>query len=93
MEDTSCQARIRRIQRSIIIDQNGAVIKKGDGDMKGTGFKDKNGVEINIGVQVIHQGDKYDVDVNPFNGLPVIDNDCGQCRLSDVHEECEIINA
>lgn len=58
--------------------------------MNGTVYNDKNGKEICVGNTVMFKGDEYEVNINPFNQLPVIDNDCGQCNLSEVHSECEI---
>ena len=56
-----------------------------------TGYKDKHGKDIHNGENVVYQGDVYEVYENPFTQRFVIDNDCGQCELSDVHNECEII--
>lgn len=56
-----------------------------------TGFKDKNGKEIRIGDYVKYNDEIFDVYENPFTKRVVIDNDYGQCWLSDAYNECEIV--
>ena len=52
---------------------------------------DKNGKQIYVGSQVLYKGEKFDVDVNPFNSRVVIDNDNGQEYLAYIHLDCEVI--
>ena len=55
-------------------------------------IKDKNGVEIKEGDEVIYKGDYYEVIKNDFNGRLAIDNDYGQCFLENIAiKECEVI--
>ena len=60
--------------------------------MNTTSYKDKNGNVISIGDEVMLNGFKYEVTINPFNQRIVIDGDVGQENLLMVHEQCELIN-
>jgi energy-converting hydrogenase A subunit M len=56
-----------------------------------TDYKDKEGKLIRIGDFVEYKDEIYNVYENPFNKRVVLDNDYGQCWLSDVHNDCKVI--
>jgi hypothetical protein len=56
-----------------------------------TDYKDKEGKVIRIGDFVKYKEEIFNVYENPFSKRAAIDNDYGQCWLSDVHSDCEII--
>lgn len=60
--------------------------------MERTIINDKNGTAIHVGNQVLFKDELYNVEVNSFNGRLVIDNECGQEYLIDVHTECELVS-
>ena len=59
--------------------------------MNETGLKDKYGLEIRLGDEVLLEGLRFDVIVNDFSKRIVIDGETGQAPLIDVHEKCEVI--
>ena len=61
--------------------------------MSKVNYKDINGKEIEVGNQVLLEGDVYDIIVNPFNSKVVVDNECGQENLENVHTKCQVIQS
>lgn len=58
-----------------------------------TGLPDKNGEKIFIGDLVKFEGidELYEVIINDFTQIPVVDSDRGQIELYKCHKEIEVI--
>lgn len=59
-----------------------------------TGLKDSQGEEIRLGQYVVFPDSDvvYEVTINPFNGLPVVDSELGQEMLTNCHSIVRVIN-